>query len=68
MMMFGAIFEVNSSIDKLWDLLEHFVNKDVVNFNKYHFFVQQFFNIVHCMLQLHNFSQTMLHFSSQVMS
>jgi len=32
MTMFGAIFEVNSSIGRLWDLFGHFNEKDTVNF------------------------------------
>jgi len=40
MILFVAIFEVNSSIGKLWDLLGHLVKKDSVDFNKYHFFYQ----------------------------
>jgi len=40
MTVFSAIFEVNSSIIKLWDLLEHFDEKDTVDFNnKNHFFI-----------------------------
>jgi len=30
--MFGAIFKVNSIIGKLWDLLGHFDENDVVDF------------------------------------
>jgi len=32
MTAFGAIFEVNSSIGKLWDLLGHSDEKDTVDF------------------------------------
>jgi len=35
--MFGAIFEVNSSIGKLQNLLGHFDEKGTVDFIKYHF-------------------------------
>jgi len=34
MIVFIAIFEVNSNIGKLWDLQGHFDEKD---FNQYHF-------------------------------
>jgi len=34
---FSAIFKVNSSIGKLWDLLGHFDIKDMVDFKKYHY-------------------------------
>jgi len=37
MSTFGAIFEVNTSIYKLWALLGHFGEKDAVDFNKCHF-------------------------------
>jgi len=37
MTMFGAIFEVNNSIGKLWELLGHFDYKDTVDFTKCHF-------------------------------
>jgi len=33
MTVFGTIFEVNSSIGKLWDLLVHFEKKDTFDFN-----------------------------------
>jgi len=33
----GAIFVVNSSVGKLWDLLGHFDEKDTVDFDEYHF-------------------------------
>jgi len=32
--VFGAIFELNSPIGKLWDLLEHFDKKDTVAHKK----------------------------------
>jgi len=32
MTVFDTIFEVNSGIGKLWDLLGHFVEKDMVDF------------------------------------
>jgi len=35
--LFGAIFEVNSSIGKLWDLLGHFDEKDMIDLNNYCF-------------------------------
>jgi len=35
MTVFGAIFEVKSSIGKLWNLLGHFDEKDMLNFNKF---------------------------------
>jgi len=37
MTVFGAIFEVNSCIGKLWDLLGHFDKKDTFDFNKHCF-------------------------------
>jgi len=33
MTLVGAIFEENSNIGKLWDLLGHFDKKDTVDFN-----------------------------------
>jgi len=35
MTTFCSIFEVNSSIGKLWDLLGYFDKKDMVDFNEY---------------------------------
>jgi len=35
-MVFGAIFEVNSNIGKLWDSLEHFDEEDTVDFWQAH--------------------------------
>jgi len=43
MTAFGAIFEVNSSIGKLWDLLGHFDEKSAIDFK----------NTVFTMLYLH---------------
>jgi len=37
MTLFGAIFELISSIWELWDLLGHFDEKDTIDFNKCHF-------------------------------
>jgi len=37
MTILGAIFEVNSSFGKLWDLLGQFDEKDKVEVNEYHF-------------------------------
>jgi len=42
MTVFCAIFEVNSGIGKLWDLIQYFGEKDKVDFNKYTFSIQQF--------------------------
>jgi len=42
MTVFGAIFEVKSSIGKLWVLLGHFDKKDTVDFNKCHFLLNNF--------------------------
>jgi len=46
MTVFSTIFEVNSSIDKLWDLLAHLVEKDMVDLNQYYFFVCTYDNCV----------------------
>jgi len=35
--VFGAVFEVNRSIGRLWDLLGHFNEKDMSDCNKYYF-------------------------------
>jgi len=43
--VFGTIFEVNSRIVKLWDLLGHFNEEDTVDFLKYQFFVRQLYNV-----------------------
>jgi len=47
---FDAIFEVKSSIGKLWDSLEHFDKKGTVDFKKCQLFIKQFYNLV----RMHN--------------
>jgi len=47
MATYGSIFEVNSRVVKLWDLLGHFDKKDKVDFDKYYLLILQFYNIVH---------------------
>jgi len=42
MTLFGAIFEVNNRVGKLWYLLGHFDKKGTIDFNKYPFFIEQY--------------------------
>jgi len=59
MILFGAIFKVNRSFDKLWELLGHFDEKDKVDFNKYYFSIEQLYIVLHVFDNCVIFAKTM---------